>query len=325
MDATERRSNDTVDLVPQPPPAGPTLTFDFPGLEIGVAEYPEGPTGSTVFSFPAGAPLAVDVRGGSPSMVGDLGRTHAVCLTGGSIYGLEAVAGVGAELLAQRGHDASWDNIGLTAGAVIYDYGARDNTVHPDVALGRAALRWAVPGRFPLGPRGAGCSATTGKGLSLDRGEAAGQGGAFRQIGETRIAVFTVVNAIGVIVDRQGHVVRGGLDRHTGQRQSLVEEAEHIIAGLVTPPQPAPVGNTTLTLVATNRQLDERSLRQLGRQVHSSMARAIQPFHTLFDGDVLFTVTTGEVDDDGVSEGALGVLASELAWDAVLASYDRTT
>lgn len=320
-----RHSNDTVELEPQPPPPGPSLTFDFPGMAIGVAEYPEGPTGCTVFSFPAGVPLAVDVRGGSPSVVGDLGRTHAVCLTGGSIYGLEAVAGVGAELLAERDYDASWDRVGLTAGAVIYDYGARENTVHPDVALGRAALRWAKPGHFPLGPRGAGCSATTGKGFTLNRGEAAGQGGAFRQIGETRIAVFTVVNAIGVIVDREGRVVRGGLDRSTGVRQSLVAEAEQIIGGEASSRSTPPGGNTTLTMVVTNRQLDDRSLRQLGRQVHSSMARAIQPFHTLFDGDVLFTVSTREVVDEGSGAGALGVVASELAWDAVLASFDPAT
>lgn len=318
----QRLSNDTADLTPQPPPDGPSLSFDFPGMEIGVMEYPEGPTGCTVFHFPAGAALEVDVRGGSPGVVGDLGRTHAICLTGGSIYGLEAVTGVGAELLAQREYDASWDRIGLTAGAVIYDYGARDNTIHPDVALGRAALRAARPGWFPLGPRGAGCSATAGKGLFFNRGEAAGQGGAFRQIGATKIAVFTVVNAIGVIVDRQGEVVRGGLDPATGVRSSLVTEAEEIAAGLAAPPPPNELGgNTTLTLVVTNRRLDSRSLRQLGRQVHSSMARGIQPFHTLFDGDVLFSVTTAEIEEDDLGEGALAVVASELAWDAVLACF----
>jgi L-aminopeptidase/D-esterase-like protein len=315
------RSNEGLQLTPQPPPDGPALTFDFPGLEIGVAEYSEGPTGCTIFHFPAGAPLEADVRGGSPSVVGDLGRTHAICLTGGSIYGLEAVAGVGAELLAQRDYDASWDNIGLTAGAVIYDYGPRDNTIYPDKALGRAALRAARPGWFPLGPRGAGCSATAGKGLLLDRGESAGQGGAFRQVGATKIAVFTVVNAIGVIVDRRGKVVRGGLDRATGIRFSLAEEAEEIVAGLEAPSSATPPGNTTLTLLVTNQRLEQRSLRQLGRQVHSSMARAIQPFHTLYDGDVLFTVTTAEAGEEGLSEGALGVIASELAWDAVLACW----
>lgn len=319
--APPKPSNDHFDLTPQPPPPGPALEFDFPGLAIGIAEYPEGPTGCTVFHFSDLAAMQVDVRGGSPSVVGALGRTHTICLTGGSIYGLEAVSGVGAELLAQRHYDASWHNIGLSAGAVIYDYGPRQNTIHPDAALGRAALRWAVPGRFPLGPRGAGCSATTGKGFRLRGGESAGQGGAFRQLGETRLAVFTVVNAIGVIVDREGKVVRGNLDPATGQRSFLIEESERILAG-VEPPLIVPgTGNTTLTVVITNQQLDARSLGQLGRQVHSSMARAIQPFHTLNDGDVLFAVSTNQGTDPEAEVGPLATIASELAWDAVLASF----
>lgn len=321
MNPNTNISNEHLDLTPQPPPPGPVLEFDFPGLAIGVAEYPEGPTGCTVFHFSDLASMQVDVRGGSPSVVGALGRTHAICLTGGSIYGMQAIAGVGAELLAQRSYDASWHNIGLSAGAVIYDYSARQNTIHPDAALGRAALRWAAPGRCPLGPRGAGCSATTGKGFRLRGGEPAGQGGAVRQIGATRLAVFTVVNAIGVIVDRAGHVVRGGLDQETGQRSFLIAESERIIAG-DEPSLPVPeAGNTTLTVVVTNQQLDDRSLAQLGRQVHSSMARAIQPFHTLYDGDVLFAVSTDEIAGDGLDAGPLATIASEVAWDAVLASF----
>jgi len=265
--------------------------------------------------------MQVDVRGGSPSAVGALGRTHAICLTGGSIYGMQAIAGVGAELLAQRDYDASWQNIGLSAGAVIYDYGARQNTIHPDAALGRAALRWAVPGRFPLGPRGAGSSATTGKGFRLRGGEAAGQGGAFRQIGKTRCGVCTVFKAVGVIVDRAVQRVRGGLDRKTGQRSLLIEESERIIAGDESPIAMPEIGNTTLTVVVTNQYLDDRSLSQFGRQVHASMARAIQPFHTLYDGDVLFAVSTNQIAGDGLDVGPLATIASEVAWDAVLSSF----
>jgi L-aminopeptidase/D-esterase-like protein len=300
------------------------LEFDFPGLRIGVAEYREGPTGCTVFHFPAGAALAIDARGGSPAYVGDFGWTHAVCLSGGSVYGLEAVAGVAAELLAQREYATGWEELALVAGAVIYDFGSRDNAIYPDTALGRAALRAARPGHFPLGPRGAGCSATTGKGLRFDRGEAAGQGGAVRQIGATKVAVFTVVNAIGVVVDRQGGVVRGGLDPRTGHRSSLLDEAEQIVAELDEAPTSGPArGNTTLTVVVTNQHLEHSALRQLGRQVHVSMARAIQPLHTPYDGDVLFAVTTAEVTEDGLDEVALGVIAAEVAWDAVLTSWER--
>jgi 6-aminohexanoate-oligomer endohydrolase len=72
-------------------------------------------------------------------------------------------------------------------------------------------------------------------------------------------------------------------------------------------------------VVVTNQQLDTRLLRTLGRQVHASMARAIQPFHALVDGDVLFAVSTNEV-EEALGSIELGVVASELAWDAVLAA-----
>lgn len=310
-------SNDHNDPLPRIPTDGPALAFDFPAMTVGVAEYDEGPTGCTVFHFPAGVALAVDVRGGSPGLVGDYGWTHAVCFAGGSIYGLESVAGVAAELFAQRGYATAWDALALASGAIVYDFGGRDTAVYPDKALGRAALRAAVPGRFPLGPRGAGRSVTVGKGLGFGRAEPAGQGGAFRRVGETAVAVFTVVNAIGAIVDRQGRVVRGNLDPASGQRASPAAALERRLAREAPPPQP---GNTTLTLLVTNRALNGQTLGQLGKQVHASMARAIQPFHAPQDGDVLFAVTTGEVEDGGLDAATLGVLASELAWDAVLSS-----
>jgi len=313
-----RLSNDTGDLVPRTSFEGPELRFDFAGLEIGVAEYDEGPTGCTVFLFPDGAASSIDIRGGSPGVSGaGYDAVHAVCLAGGSLYGLEAAAGVAAELLARRDYRTGWLEIPLVAGAIIFDWGPRDNAIYPDKELGRAALRAARAGVFPLGPRGAGRSATAGKLFAYEEGEPAGQGGAFRQVGETKVAVFTVVNAVGAIVDRDGNVVLGHYDRQSGLRRPLVPGVEERLAG-GRPVRPPP-GNTTLTVVATNLLLDPRQLRTLGRQVHASMARAIQPFHALEDGDVLFAITTGTVESDPLLDTtALGVVASELAWDAVL-------
>jgi 6-aminohexanoate-oligomer endohydrolase len=313
-----RLSNDNAELVPRTAFDGPELRFDFPGLEIGVAEYDEGPTGCTVFSLQDGAAASIDVRGGSPGVTGagyDL--VHAICLAGGSAYGLEATAGVAAELFARREYRTGWLDIPLVAGAIVFDWGRRDNAIYPDKELGRAALRAARRGIFPLGARGAGRSATAGKIFAYEEGEPAGQGAAFRQVGETRLAVFTVVNAIGAIVDRDGNVVRGHYDAKTNLRRQLVPGVEERLAGgrAVRPPP----GNTTLTVVATNLRLDSRQLRTLGRQVHASLARAIQPFHALEDGDVLFAVTTGAVESDPLLDTtSLGVVASELAWDAVL-------
>jgi len=207
--------------------------------------------------------------------------------------------------------------IPLVSGAIIFDWGGRDNAVYPDKELGRAALRSARAGVFPLGARGAGRSATAGKLFGWELREAAGQGGAFRQVGETKVAVFTVVNAIGAIVDREGTVVLGHRDPERVARLALAAGVEERLSG-GRPVRPPP-GNTTLTVVVTNLRLDGRELQTLGRQVHASMARAIQPFHALEDGDVLFAVSTGTVESDPLLDTTtLGVIASEAAWDAVL-------
>ena len=316
-----RLTNDNAQLVPRTEFGGSTLELDFPGLEIGVAEYDEGPTGCTVFHFPEGASASIDVRGGSPGVSGaGYEFLNAICLAGGSLYGLEAAAGVASELLARREYRTGWMDIPLVAGAIIFDWGPRDNAIYPDKALGRAALAASRPGLFPLGARGAGRSATVGKLFAYEEGEPAGQGAAFRQVGETKLAVFTVVNAVGAIFDRDGNVVRGHYDRESGIRRALVGGIEERLAE-GRPVRPPP-GNTTLTVVVTNLRLDGRQLRTLGRQVHASLARAIQPFHALEDGDVLFAVSTGEVESDPLLDTtALGVVASEVAWDAALGSF----
>ncbi len=296
------RSNDNLRLVPRTEfPPGRVLEFDFPGLEIGVAEYEEGPTGCTVFSFGTRASVSIDVRGGSPDVsAGHREEIEAVCFAGGSLYGLEASAGVAAELFAKRGYATKWTDIALVSGAIIFDYGRRPNAVYPDKELGRAAVRAMRPGWFPLGARGAGRSATASHGAGA---ELAGQGGAYRESGPTRILAFVVVNAYGCIVDRAGKVVRGKP------------------AGPV-PGRVPPSANTTLSLVVTNQKLDHLQLQSIGRQVHSSMARGIQPFHARWDGDVNYMVSTQQIANPELDEVTLGELASDAMWDAILQSYD---
>lgn len=319
-------TNDTAKLVPKTEFDVPVLEFDFPALQIGTAAYEEGPTGCTVFYFPNDPTSVVDVRGGFPGTIHggteeDI-RTAAICFAGGSTYGVEAATGVSAEIFAQSGYV----DLRMVRGAVTYDFW-RENKIYPDKALGRAAFKAARAGVFPLGLAGVGCSLTCGGGFGGS--ETTGQGGAFRQVGPTKIAVFTAVNAAGAIVNRQGQVVRGHLDAKTGQRRHYHELLEQKLARGET--KESPQGkNTTLTLIVTNQKLQgyfetRWQLRQWARQVHSSMARAIQPFHSFGDGDILFAVTTAEVENNALNLTDLGVLASELAWDAVLSSFRRKT
>ena len=188
----------------------------------------------------------------------------------------------------------------MVGSAIIYDWFSRDNLIYPDKALGRAALAAAVEGRFYHGKRGAG------------RWAGVGQGGAFRQIGATKIAVFTVVNALGVVVDRAGLVRTRDHVHPLAKLEDRLRDAA--------PSSPVDEGeHTTLTLVVTNQKWSGRELQMIGRQVHSSMARAIQPFHTMKDGDLLLTATTGAIENDALADSTdFGLIASELAWDAVL-------
>jgi L-aminopeptidase/D-esterase-like protein len=333
-------------LVPRTSFEGPALEFDFPGVHIGIAEYNEGPTGTTIFYFPQGATAAVDVRGGAPGTIAtDFLRlsyetpfVDAISFAGGSSYGLAAATGAADAIRLMREDAGSWGNIATVPGAIIFDLGPRRfNAVVPDENLGRAALRAATPGRFPLGARGAGRFAMQGgyydtrqtarQGALMDRRQHSGQGGAFRQVGLTKVAVFTV-NALGVVVDREGRVVRCSSDPEARDCGTAADLLRRTVEHRTQSPRTAaldrssagPTVNTTLTLVVTNQKMDFWALQRLAVQVHTSMARAIQPFHTQQDGDVLFVVTTGEVENPEVSPVNLGVLASEVAWDAVLAS-----
>ena len=144
-----------------------------------------------------------------------------------------------------------------------------------------------------------------------------GQGAAFRELGGIKIFACTVVNAIGAVFDRDGEVVLGHRDPETGRRTTFAADLERRLAAV----RESPGENTTLTVVVTNQTVRGHDLEQLGRQVHSSMARAIQPFHTRDDGDVLWMVSTAEVDVPEWSLTALGVAASEVVWDAVLEAH----
>lgn len=303
-----------------------TLHFDFPALRVGIAENEAGPTGATVFYFPKPVMAAVDVRGGAPGTINtdalrlsyDSAFVDAIAFAGGSSYGLAVATGVADEIKNQSENAGDWSNIATVAGAIIFDLAPRRyNTITPDYELGRAALRNAKSGDFPLGAHGAGRFAMHSGYFGDDERQYSGQGGAFRQIGPTKVAVFTVVNALGAIVDRSGNVVRcrvapcGTIADRIAKRIAALAPAE---------PQSSPTHNTTITLVVTNQKLPIWALERIAKHVHSSMARAIQPFNTTNDGDTLFAVTTGEVENPKMGVTDLGVAASETAWDAVLAT-----
>lgn len=329
---------DSAQPIPKVYKEGPSLRFEFPAMRVGIAEYDEGPTGTTVFYFPNGVKGAVDVRGGAPGTVNatalmnsyESKMVQAVVFSGGSWYGLSAATGVANGIKELKAEEGNVDFIAGVVAAIIYDVGGRRySRITPDDRLGKAALRSAAAGSFPLGARGAGRFAM--QGVYYLRGEGAdkyanwphsGQGGAFRTIGPTKIGVFTVVNALGTIVDRNGRVVRCKRNLSDTDCSFITDKLKSFapIGGSVDSKGGGATGNTTLTLVVTNQKLPFWALQRLAVQVHGSMNRAIQPFATEDDGDVLYAVTTDEVENKSLSYMDLNVIASELAWDAILKS-----
>ena len=320
------------------------LHFDFDDFTVGTAEYLDGATGCTVFHFPKGAQAAIDIRGGS---VGTFftqekmqyGEAHidAITLTGGGILGLEATAGVVSALYQDNVSKTQFNKMPLVSGGVIFDFTPRsDSRIFPDKALGQAALNAAEKNQFPIGAYGVGTSATFGK-LFWDGYVPSGQGGAFTKIGQTKIAVFTVVNALGFIIDPKGQVVRSA-DLH----QSIDSLHEDVYATLsannanrMEAQSKQASGNTTLTVVVINEKLSARHLQQIGRQVHHALSQVIYPYSSILDGDILYTVSTGTQDSGYEHIGSdietdldpnivhLGVVASDLAKQAVWRIIDN--
>ena len=326
-------SPDQGDLIARTAVDGPVLTFDWPAIEIGAGSYEEGPTGLTIIRFPRRASVVVDSRGGAPGTVNTdalrLGYsskfTDAVVFSGGSSYGEEPITAVATGLKDEGARSGVHGDTAFVPGAIIYDFGGRRlNEVYPDKRLARAALQALRPGVFPLGAQGAGRMAMQGGFFGCNAHS--GQGGAFRQIGDVKIAAFVVVNASGAITDRDGRLVRcnraaawGSLPRTADLLRSLPINPDSDPAPPGVTPV-APTANTTVSLIVTNQKLDYAGLQRLAIQVHTSMARAIQPFSTADDGDTLYAASTQEVDDNALRPSVLATVGGEVMWDAVLAS-----
>jgi len=276
------------------------------------------------------ATCAVDVRGGSPgSLMATDGRIDGVLFVGGSTLGFAALAGVYSGLMksAEASGRVSWNTIPVVRGGVIFDWAWRQRNgptagpVYPDPPLAARlfeatdengdadAARVPSTSSVRIGRVGAGCGASCGKVYGLEYAESGGQGFAFWSgdggaDSKIRIAVLTVVNSVGCIVDRAGRVVRGNRSPVDGRRRHCFEsgppsaggttmaagasvrkeDAEANMAGQRTdsldPRDGATDGgscgeNTTLTCVTVNVRLTDGELRQLARQVHSSMARYV--------------------------------------------------
>jgi L-aminopeptidase/D-esterase-like protein len=303
--------------------AGMAIT-DVPGLRVGHWTNAEAKTGCTVVLLPdEGAVAGVDVRGPAPgTRETDLlrpGRTiervHAICLCGGSAFGLGAADGV-MRFLSERGVGLPVGSVRLplVPAAVLFDL-MHGRPAWPGPDEGYAACAAASADPPAEGRVGAGTGATVSKVMGRDGARPGGVGTAsLRLPGGAVVAALAVANAVGDVYGRDGRLVTGGL----GPDGQPADGWQVLLKG---GGQPPPAGsNTTIAVVATDAALDKAGCRRLAEAGQDGLALAIRPAHTPYDGDTVFAVSAGTVQADAIS---LGVAAAEVMWRAIERAVTR--
>ena len=298
---------------------------DIQGFSIGSSEDAAGGTGCTVLICPDGAPCGLDVRGGGPaSRETELlnpraaaERIHAVLLSGGSAFGLNAAAGVMQYL---EEHDIGFDTrickVPLVLASCIYDLGCGSN-VRPDAAMGYEACVQAEQNHTLMGNHGAGTGATVGKCCGPSYMMKSGLGVYAVQTGDLQVGAVVAVNALGDVLGEDGQILAGMRSREgrgfADTRRVLLEEygttdtlfSQRQAAGGTT--------NTTIGAVVTNGAFDKAHMGKIAALASNGLVRTIRPVNTTADGDALYALSVGNVPAELNTVGTLAAYVVEQA------------
>lgn len=288
---------------------------EIKGIEVGQAQDEVGGSGCTVILCKEGCSAGVDVRGGGPATretdllnpINMVQKIHAVCLSGGSAFGLDAASGVMRYLEEQDcGHDMGFVKVPIVCGASLFDLGVGDVACRPNAQMGYDACI-NIQKEIQEGNVGAGTGASVGKLMGKDHAMKSGLGTYGVQVGDVQVAAIVAVNACGNVVDEKtGEHLAGILINNQ------VIPTEEVMLQMLT--QPLPEGNTTIGCIVTNAKLDKAQCTKVAGIAHNGYARSIRPVHTMSDGDSIFVMATGEVE---VQADMIGILATDCMAKAI--------
>jgi len=298
---------------------------EVPGIAVGHAQDDEAETGCTVILPEGGAVAGVDVRGSSPGTreiellkpVRQVERIHAILLTGGSAFGLDAAGGV-QQYLEERGigYDVGVAKVPLVPTAVVFDLAEGDPRVRPDRAMGYRACGNATRTAITTGRVGVGRGATVGKILGHRWCMKGGLGSAsVRLPNGVTLGAIVVVNALGDVVDpTTGRITAGARNPHG---EGFVDTVEYLKQHPVAPfaRLATAVENTTLAVVATDARLTKEQVTKVAQMGQNGIAKVVRPAHSPYDGDIVFALSVGEKQADLMT---LGALAAELVALAIV-------
>jgi L-aminopeptidase/D-esterase-like protein len=294
---------------------------DIPGIRVGHISDFQAITGCTAILCPQGAVGGVDIRGSASGTEetplldpGHLTQEiHGILLAGGSAFGLEAASGVRRYLAGQNvGFETGAGKVPLVAAAIIFDLPLIRNGVRPTVAMGEAAAAAATDEPVKEGCVGAGTGATVGKILGLKHAMKSGVGSFTATLPDgVLVSALAVVNAFGDVRDpATGKILAGARTAPDGA--AFVDTPEQMKRGVG---GGFAVHNTTLVVVATNVGLTKVQAKKLAEQGSLGMARTIFPVNTMYDGDLVFSLSLG---DRKADINVLGVAAAEAVAQSIV-------
>lgn len=278
----------------------------FSNLKIGHSQDPIHGTGCTVLISEMGMPAGISIRGGGPasretallSPMAAADKIHAILLSGGSAYGLEASSGV-MEYLEEKGigFETTFSKVPLVCQSCIYDLGFKSSNVRPSKQLGYLACEDAFSSdtsKTKIGSIGAGTGATVGKMLGHDFMMKAGIGSYAIQLGDLQIGAIVVVNALGDVYDIDtNEKIAGAYNRKTHE---FIDGEVAFCKNLQSPSiDNLFTTNTTIGAVITNAAFHKTDLQRIAFSAHNGLARTIRPIHTSADGDSIYAVSIGTV------------------------------
>ena len=280
---------------------------DIENIKIGNAEDEKAGTGCTVIICERGAITGLDVRGGGPaSRESELTKPfasaeviHAVLLSGGSAFGLDAAGGV-MKYLEERniGFDVGITKVPLVCESCIFDLKVGDYKIRPDAKMGYQACVNSEKNNIQMGNHGAGTGATVGKILGIDYAMKSGLGFYALQIGNLKVGAIVSVNAFGDIFDYEsGKMIAGVLNKEKNgfgnSEEELIKIAED--KNLSFDIENNITTNTTIGAVITNAKFTKSQMGKIASMSHNGFARTIKPVHTNLDGDSIYAMSVGDV------------------------------
>lgn len=304
----------------------PSIT-DVSGILVGSVENREALTGCTVIlTGKQGCVCGVDVRGSAPGTretdlldpVNAVERVHAILLSGGSAYGLDAAAGVMQYLEEkQTGFAAGPTVVPIVPAAVLFDLPVGSYQVRPDKNMGYSACQ-AASEKVREGNAGAGMGATVGKIKGYQYCCKSGQGTSSVQLPDgLTVGALVAVNAFGDVVDPDTGAIAAGARSDDGKS---FPGTTRILQGVKEIDPFKQITNTTLAVVASNARLSKNQTTKIAQMAHNALARTIDPVHTMFDGDTIFALSTGKMDAD---VNVVGTMAVQALQQAVLRAVYR--